>query len=670
MMMVVQESPPQVKTVSTAQPTIVTSREAVPVEALDPTLDTLPKHFLRRTTDHPDRVGMRKKRYGIWQEYTWSESYQRVRDFCMGMVSLGLTRGEKVAVIGDNEPEFYWAEIAAWSIGAITTAIFTDANLQELGYVIDNSDSVYLIAHDQEQCDKALALRDSPDGNKIPNVRKVIYWDDNGMWNYNDPALICFDEVEKIGREYAKTRPTLFEDMINEGEGEDIALFSYTSGTTSLPKAAMIRHRNLLYGNRCVINLAPAYETDNYVSFSPCAWITEQSLGVTGHLVSGVQVNFPESQATVQNDIREIAPSSLLFPSRIWENLASTMQMRINDSTWFNRALYKLFLPVAYQVIDREDQHKSVGLPMRALRGLGEIAVFEPLRNMVGMSNIRNAFTSGATLTPDQVRFFRAVGIQLKNLYGSTECQTHTLHYDGNIKLATVGAPAPGVEIRINDDQEMWIRSRAVFAGYYKDEEKTRKALDADGWFHTGDAGIVDADGHIIYLDRISDMIELANGEKFSPQYIEGRLKFSPYIQDVMAVGGSDTHFVTAIINIDFENMCRWAEKHRVSFTTFVDLSQKQEIYDVIKREVERVNQTLPVAAQLRKFVILHKAFDADENELTRTRKLRRRTLEVKYADMLHAMYNNLDSVLVSAEVKYRDGRSGVIETAVRVCTV
>ncbi len=670
--MVAQQVSQQEKTAqtNTSASIILTSRENIAIQPLDPALDTLPKNFLARVREMGNRVAMRKKRFGIWQEYTWNDSFQHVRDFSLGLVALGLQRGEKISIIGENDPEFYWAEIAAWSAGGITIAIFTDANLQELAYVIDNSDSVYLIAHDQEQCDKALALRDAPDGNKIPNVRKVIYWDDKGLWNYNDDWLMSFEQVEALGREYASKHPNAFEEMVAKGTADEVVLFSYTSGTTSLPKGAMICNRNLIYGNRHVINLAPAYDFDNYVSFSPLAWITEQSLGLTGHLISGVVVNFPESQMTVQNDIREVAPSSLLFPSRIWENLASTMQMRINDSTWLNRTLYKLFLPIAYKIIDLEDSDKPIGIHWRVLRALGEFAVFAPLRNMIGMISIRNAYTSGSALSPDQLRFFRAVGVELKNLYGSTECQAHTLHYKGNTKLATVGSPPPGVEVRINPDREIWIRSRAVFKGYYKDEEKTAKAIDAEGWFHTGDAGYADDDGHLIYLDRLSDMIELANGESFSPQYIEGRLKFSPYIQDVMAVGGSETHYVTVIVNIDFENVARWAEKNRISFTTFVDLSQKDEVYNLIKHEIERVNETLPPAARIRKFVILHKAFDADENELTRTRKLRRRTLEVKYADMLHAMYHDLDRVLVSAEVKYRDGRTGVVETSIRVAEV
>jgi len=648
-----------------ADPVILRSKETFQFDPLPPDLDTLPKHFLARVKEYGDQIAMSKKRYGIWQEYTWNDCYDYVNRFCLAMVDIGLKRGDKVAIIGENDPQFYWAEIAIWAAGGTTTAIFTDANLQELAYIVDNSDSVYLIAHDQEQCDKALAIRD-----KIPNVRKVIYWDDNGMWNYPTDWLACFDIMVDEIKPYADAHPGLMESMISEGHGEDIVLFSYTSGTTSLPKGAMIRHRNLIYGNRHVINLAPTYPTDNYVSFSPPAWITEQSLGVAGHLITGVVVNFPENASTIQNDIREVAPSSLLFPSRIWEGLASTTQMRINDSTWFNRVLFKAFLPVAYQVINHQDNNTHIPRHIRALHHIGESVVFKPLRNMIGMTKVRNAFTSGSTLTPDQLRFFRAIGVELKNLYGSTECQSHTLHYAGNIKLETVGPPAPGVEVRIAENGELWIRSRAVFAGYYKDEEKTAQALDADGWFHTGDAGYADADGHLIYLDRVSDMIQLANGEAFSPQYIEGRLKFSPYIQDVMVVGGSDTHFVAAIINMDFDNVARWAEKRRISFTTFADLSQRDEIYDLIKAEIHRVNQTLPPAARLKKFVVLHKAFDADENELTRTRKLRRRTLEQKYASLIHAMYHEIPEVIVCAEVKYRDGRTGILETPVRVCSV
>ncbi|GAB4529253.1 MAG: long-chain fatty acid--CoA ligase [Anaerolineae bacterium] len=641
------------------------SRRNQHIDQLSEDKNTLPKAFLHSVKAFGPRVAMRKKRYGIWLEYTWDEVFQHVHDFCMGLVSLGLQREDKVAIIGENDPEFYWAEIAVHSAGGITTAIFTDANHDELMYVVTNSDSVFLLAHDQEQVDKALEIRE-----RIPNVKKVIYWEDRGLWNYSDEWLISFQEVEALGREYAKKHPGLYEQMVRQGKSEDVAIFSYTSGTTSLPKGAMILHKNLLHANSQIEDLTPRRPEDNYVSFSPLAWITEQSLGLTAHLLYGFQVNFPESPETVQTDIREIAPSALLFPSRIWEGLARTMQMRVNDSTWINRALYALFMPVAYRIIDLEDARKPIPAYLRVLRSLGEAAIFTPLRDRIGMTRMRDAITSGAALSPDVLRFFRAVGVELKSLYGSTEMQGVTMHYPKNVKLESVGEVVPGVELKIAENNEIRVRSRAVFSGYYKSEDKTAEAFDEDGFFMTGDAGYIDDDGHLIYLDRVKDMIQLANGESFSPQYIEGRLKFSRFIQDVMAIGGFDMAFVTAIIIIDFENVSRWAEKNRVHFTTYVDLTQKPQVADIVKKEIQRVNETLPPAARIKRFVILHKAFDADEAELTRTRKLRRRALEQRYGEILDAMYTGRNEITVSAEVKYRDGRMGTVETAVRIIDI
>jgi len=627
--------------------------------------DTLPKNFLLRVKEFGKRVAMRKKRYGIWQEYSWNEVYQHVSNFCLGLVSLGLKAGETVAIIGDNDPEFYWAQIAAHSARAISFGIFSDAGPQEIIYGITKSKAVFLLAHNQEQVDKALEIRD-----KVPNIRKVIYWDDQGLWNYADPWLASFEDIERLGEAYGKTHPGQYEQLVAQTQREDIIILSMTSGTTSLPKLAMISNWRLVFGNELGIrDFASSFPTDNWLSFSPMAWLTEQAFGFTPFLMNGFIVNFPEGTDTVQTDIREVAPAGLLFPSRVWENLASLIQVRINDSSWINRRLYHSFMPAAYQVIDLEDAKKPVPATLAFLRWLGEFAIFQPLRDKIGLTRARNALTAGAALSPDVIRFFRAIGVELRQLYASTE-SAGTIHAPGDVKLASVGVVMPGVEVKIADDQEILLRTEAMFSGYYGDPDKTAEVVDEEGWYHTGDAGYMDPDGHLIYLDRVSDMIELATGEGFSPQYIEGRLKFSPYIQDVMAVGGFDMHFVTTIININFENVARWAEKNRIAFTTFVDLSQKPEVYDLIKQEVERVNETLPPPARVKKFVILHKAFDADEAELTRTRKLRRRALEQKYGQMLDAMYGDLQEVIVSAEVKYRDGRMGVVETAVKVASV
>jgi len=633
---------------------------------LDPALDTLPKNFVAMAKRYGARkVAMRKKRYGIWQEYTWAESFAHVRDFCLGLVSLGLQRGEKVSIIGDNDPEYYWAELAVQAAGGISVGIFTDANLQELAYVLQDSDSVFVIAHDQEQCDKMLALREA-----VPSIRAVIYWDEKGLWRYRDAWLLSFEQVEAKGRAYAAAQPDAFEKLVAQGSGDDIAIFSYTSGTTSLPKGAMIAHRNLIYGMRHVLAVAPIRPEDDYVSFSPLAWITEQSLGLTAHVCVGTVVNFPECAETTQNDIREIAPVALLFPSRLWESLLSMVQVRMADANLINRALYALFMPIGYRVVDFEDRGKRAPIWWRALYRLGDVLIFRPLRDKLGMVRMREAFTSGASLSPDALRWFRAIGVTLKNLYGSTECQTHTLHYGGEVRFETVGKPPPGVEIRIAERNEIYVRSRSVFQGYYKAPEETAKAIDAEGWFHTGDAGYLNAEGHLIYLDRVKDLVPLASGEYFSPQYLEVRLRFSPYIQDAMALGSAERDFVGALIVIQFDNVARWAEKHRVSFTTFVDLSQKQEVYELIRKDVQRVNAALPEAIRIKRFSILHKAFDADEAELTRTRKLRRGFLAERYREIIEAIYSGATSVQVRAEVKYRDGRTGVVQTAVRIVDV
>jgi long-chain acyl-CoA synthetase len=386
-------------------------------------------------------------------------------------------------------------------------------------------------------------------------------------------------------------------------------------------------------------------------------------------------VNFPEAPETVQENIREIAPHALLFSARLWENLVALVQVRLAESSRLNRLLYRLFMPVGHRVSAlRFEQRRPVGLAWRLLNAIGEFAVFRPLRDKLGLTRVASAYSSGAALNPDVIRFFRAIGVNIKQLYGSTEAQVHTLHVGDDVKFETVGVPPPGMEIQIAEGGEIWVSGATVFRGYYQNPEATAGALvsDAQGrrWFRTGDAGYLDADGHLIYLDRVKELITLAGGETYAPQYIEGRLKFSPYIRDVMTVGGEDRAMVTALINIDFNNVGRWAEKSGLAYTTFVDLSQKPEVYALVQSEVEQVNRTLPPPARVRRFVLLHKEFDADEGELTRTRKLRRSLLSDRYRDMIEAMYSGGDAVRVRAAVKYRDGREGVVETTVRVAAL
>ncbi|MGD8553799.1 MAG: AMP-binding protein [Anaerolineales bacterium] len=634
-------------------------------------LDTLPKQFLEKVKRYGDkRVAVRQKELGIWQEFTWQDSYEQVRDLCLGLVSMGLQRGDRVCIVGDNDRQHMWADLAIMSAGGSTVGIFTDAIPSEMEYVVTHSESIFVFAKDQEQCDKFLEIRKI-----IPLVKAVIYWDPRGMWSYRHPWLISYEEVQRRGRELRQEQPDLFEKLVAEGKGSDLCNLCYTSGTTGMPKGAMLSHLNFLEGVKAHSQIEPRYETDNQVSITPLAWIAEHTLSVTPHCMFGLVVNFPESPETVQQNIREIAPDLLFFPARLWENLTAIIQMRINDGTWINRTLYKLFLPIGYKVADLRYEGKSVGPVLAFLYWLGDLLVFRPIRNQFGFVRVRTAITAGAALSPDVMRYFRALGVNLMQVFSSTEtAAVGTQHYEGEVKYASVGKPAPGVRVRISEDGEILFGGPNVFHGYFKNPEETSKSLSIDEegirWFHTGDACYIDDDGHVIYLDRLTDMIELASGERFSPQFIEGRLKFSPYIRDVMAVGSSSLYYVTALISIDFGNVGRWAEKNRIPYTTFVDLSQKHEVCALIMEAIEYVNETLPPGARVRKFVLLHKEFDADEAEMTRTRKLRRTFLADRYREMIEAMYSDKDEVHVSAAVKYRDGREGVVETTVRVETL
>lgn len=634
-------------------------------------LDTFPKNLIAGYKKNGDqKIAMRQKDRGIWRPFSWQQSYQQVRQLSLGLIKLGLKHGDKVCIIGDNDPQYFWAQLAIQSGGGVSVGIFTDSAPPEIQYIVAHSDATFVFAKDQEQCDKLLEIR-----KQVPTVQRVIYWDEKGLWNYNEPWLVSLKDLQALGQALDKEQPDLFERSVNQGRGEDLAIFCYTSGTTGLPKGAMITHNNLIAGCDSAMQADPRLETDEYLSFLPPAWITENVLGLAVHLRTGMVVNFPEAPETVQENIREVAPHAMLFSARLWESMMALVQVKIAETSWLNRLLYRIFMPVGFKVASlRYEQRRPVGLLWRSLNALGEVALFSPLRDKLGLTRVKSAYSSGAALNPDVIRFFRAIGVNIKQLYGSTEAQVHTLHVGDDVRFETVGVPSPGMEIQIAESSEILVSGGTVFQGYYKNPEATEKAVHTDGqgrrWFHTGDAGHLDQDGHLIYLDRVKEMITLTSGEKYSPQYLEGQLKFSPYVRDVMTVGGEDKPFVTALLNIDFDNVGRWAEKQGLPYTTFVDLSQKPQVYALIRQDVERVNRVLPAAARIRRFVLLHKEFDADEGELTRTRKLRRGLLSQRYEEMITTMYGGGDEVQVRAAVKYRDGRESVVETTVRVETL
>jgi len=632
--------------------------------------ETVPQYFLEAARKYGDRkIAFRQKRLGIWHVSTWRESYEEVRALALGLVELGLRRGDRVAILGDNDREYIWADLAVLATGGVVVGIFTDVTPNEIEYYVNHSEATFVLAKDQEQCDKLLEIKD-----RLPLVKKVIYWDTKGMWNYTDEWLMEYKEVQALGRRVAEQDSGRFEAMIAAGKQDDPATICYTSGTTGQPKGAVVTHRFMLFVERRVSGVDPAFPTDNRVSFLSLAWIAEHIFCVTAHVMDHIILNFPEKPETLQQDIREVLPERLVYISRQWENVFRTVQARINDSTWLNRTLYRLFLPVGYEVANRRFEKEPIGPWLRLKYALGNLLVFAPLRDKLGLSRVRVAFTTGSALSPDGLRFFHAIGVNLKQLYGATEFGIAILHRNENINFYSVGELLPGYEIQISPEGEILISSPILIEGYYKNEVATQEAIVVDDqgcrWFRTGDAGHLNKDRHVIYYDRLADMIQLAGGHKYSPQYIEGQLKISPNIHDVMAVGGGEQEYVTAIITIDFENVGRWAERRGLVYTTYVDLSQKPEVYNMLRREVERVNQTLPPPARIRRFVSLHKEFDPDEGEITRTRKLRRHFLQDRYQDIIEAMYCGAQSVNVSATVQYRDGRVSTVDTKLQIVTM
>lgn len=606
---------------------------------------------------------MRKKNLGICNEYTWKHSYENVKHFSLGLISIGLKEGEKVLIIGDNEPEVSWAQLAVGAALGTVTECFSDSIPSEVQYIATQSNSSYAVVNDQEQIDKFLQIKD-----ELPSLKKIIYWDPKGLQNYDDPLLLSFKEVLKCGKEYAQSHPSLFEENVAKGDSEDIAFIYYTSGTSGLPKGAMISHRALINSSSYFLSLAPCSEKDEYFSLFPVGSIGYSLFGIVPHLLNGPKLNFPEEPETVQEDIREIGPQTLIYGPRQWESLTSTVRVKINDTSPIRRLLYNLFLPLCYRRADLAYRKTRPSPLWRFLTVLGEAIVFRPLKDRMGLSKSKIAITGSAAMGSDTFRFWSAMGIRLRQVYASTEAGFISAHDEDNIRFETVGQPL--VQTRLSDEGEVLVTGDCLFSGYYNNPARTADVL-IDGWFHTGDAAYINDEGHIIFLDRLADMKELASGAKYAPQHIESRLRFSPFIKDAVVIGGSDKEYVSAILNIDFENVGKWAENHRIPYTTFVDLSQKEETAELARKDVERVNRDLPNQSRIRKYVLLHKEFDADESELTRTRKVRRTFFEERYSNLLEAIYcEGTEEVPVEAGVTYRDGRKGMVKTALRIRSV
>lgn len=624
-------------------------------------VDTFPKLLVAAAARLGARTALREKDLGIWQPTTWQQYHDHVRDFSLGLVDLGMRRGDKVAIIGDNRPEWVYAELAAQAAGGASVGIYQDSNLDEVAYVIDHSDAVLVVAEDQEQVDKILDVID-----KLPKVEHVVYSDPRGMRHYRHPALISFAAVEERGRALARSQSHLWSESVAAGRADDVAIICYTSGTTGFPKGAMLTFRNLLTMAASLNQVDAKLPDDEFVSFLPLAWIGEQMTAIASSLAIGFTVNFPEEPATVMENIREIGPHIMFAPPRTWESINSMVQVKIMDTTRAKRLMYELCMPVGYKVAELRFERRPVPLRWRTAWLLAHLLLFRALKDRLGLTNIRSCSTGGAALGPDVFRFFHALGVPLKQIYGQTEISgISCIHRDDDIRFHTVGRPIPGTELTISAAGEILSRSPSVFAGYYKNEAATRETL-AGGWLHSGDAGYLTEDGQLVVIDRMQDVMRLAGGAQFSPQYLENRLKFSPYVKEAVVIG-KDRPYLTAMLCIDMAIAGKWAESHDLGYTTYTDLAAKSEIYELLRHEVEKVNETLPAAARIRKFVLLYKELDADDEELTRTRKVRRAFVEERYQEVIAALYSEARQVPIDALIRFQDGKTARIRTTLQV---
>jgi long-chain acyl-CoA synthetase len=625
---------------------------------------TIPKLFVRQAREYGQRVAIREKEFGIWRPVTWAAYLENVRQFSLGLSALGLQRDDKVAMIGDNRPEGLFAEMAALCAGGVAVWLFQDALLDEVQYIVNHCDARFLVVEGQEEADKALAIKE-----RCPKLTRIIWDDPKGMRGYQDPALIRFTEVQQLGRDLLAREAGRFEATVGRGRGEDVCLLFYTSGTTARPKGALLSHTNMLKMGQNLMRVDPYQPNDDFVSFLPMAWIGEQMMSISCGLMAGFTLNFPEEPETVLANLREIAPHSIFSSARFYEQMVRTVQVKYLDASRMKRTAYEVALGIGNRLADSKLAKRPAPWAWRVLGRLADHAVHKKLRDHLGLSRIRNAYSGGSALGPDYLRFFHAIGVNLKQIYGQTEIAgISVVHRSEDIKFDTVGKPIPETEVRITPEGEILSRSPSVFKGYYKDPQATAQAL-REGWLHSGDTGFIDPDGHLVFFDRTKDVFSLSDGSRFSPMFLESRLKFSPYVKDAWVLG-HQRPFVAAVICIDGGVVGKWAEDNHIAYTSYQELSQNPQVHALIRSEIGKANVQLPVAARVRRFLNLHKEFDADDEELTRTRKLRRAFLEERYQDLIQTIYAEADEVGVGITITYEDGRVAQVKADLRIVEV
>jgi len=631
--------------------------------------DTFPKLLLMHAAQRADRPAMREKDLGIWQTWTWEQVLDEVRDFALGLEQLGLKRDDKIAIIGNNKPRLYWAMCSAQSLGAVPVPVYQDSVAEEIGYVLAHAGVKIAVVENQEQVDKLLSISE-----KLPELAYIIYDETRGLRDYDHARLKSFVDVQKLGREQdARAAAVRWENTIAKGKGSDLAVILYTSGTTGRPKGVMLTFDNVIKSSRNANAYDNLGENEEVIAYLPMAWVGDHIFSYAQSYCAGYCVNCPESPETVIEDRREIGTTYAFAPPRIYENLLTLTMVRMEDASWLKRKVFHYFINHAQHWGEKILNKEHVPLHARLIYWLGDILIYGPLKNRYGFSRVRVAYTAGEAIGPEIFRYYRSLGINLKQLYGQTEASVYiTAQPDGQIYADSVGTPNYEVEVKIDDSGEVLYRSPGVFVGYYKDAEKTTETKTPDGWVHSGDAGFFDPKtGHLKIIDRAKDVGRLKDGTLFAPKYIENKLKFYPNIREAVALGDK-RDFVSVMLNIDPIAVGSWAERNNVVYASYQELAAHPKVYDMLAEHVEEVNRSLaeegPMAgAQIKRFLILHKELDADDGELTRTMKVRRGFIAERYGSLVTALYDGSREVSAVTEVTFEDGRKGTISGQIKI---
>ncbi len=640
---------------------------AEPLKAAQPELDTFPRLLMQHARVRPQRPAMREKEYGIWQTLTWADVAAEVRAIACGLATLGFKRGDRLAIIGDNRPRLYCTVAACQCLGGIPVMLYQDAVAEEMAYVLQDAEVKFAVVEDQEQVDKMLEVKD-----QCATLEHVIYDDPRGLRHYTQAFLLGLDELQEMGRIHDRNQADFLDGEIAKGSSDDISVMLYTSGTTGKPKGVCQTHAAFIAAARGGIDFDHLTEAEDILSYLPMAWVGDHLFSFAQAMVAGFTINCPESGETVMTDLREIGPTYYFAPPRVFENLLTQVMIRMEDAGRIKRAIFHKALDVARRCGADILDGKSVGLGDRMQYWLGNLLVFGPLKNVLGLSRIRVAYTAGAAIGPDLFRFYRSLGVNLKQLYGQTEtCAYVCLQPDGQIKLDSVGVPAPAVDVKLAENGEILVRGPMLLKAYYRRPDATAESINAEGYFMTGDAGFFDEDGHLKIIDRAKDVGKLVDGSMFAPNYIENKLKFFQYVKEAVCFGNGRER-VTAFINIDLEAVGNWAERRGMAYSGYADLAGRDEVYELVRDCMEKVNEDLSHdpkmrGSQVQRFLVLHKELDADDGELTRTRKVRRNFIAEKYAVLIEALYAGRTSQRIETQVKYEDGRTGAVAADLRI---